>query len=41
MANSGPLVWDPQFKKPKSGGLLLILGPALVTGASHDGPFSR
>lgn len=38
MADVEPLVWDTKLKKHEPGGLLPILGPALITGASVDDP---
>lgn len=38
MADAEPLVRDPEFKELKPEGLLSILGPGLITGASDDDP---
>lgn len=38
MADSEPPAKDPTLKKLKAGGLLSILGPGLITGASDDDP---
>ena len=38
MTKIGPLTADPTFKETKPGGLLSVLGPGLITGASDDDP---
>ena len=38
MAASEPLIQDPANKELKRGGLLSVLGPGLITGASDDDP---